>query len=104
MEINNTNNCCDLDVQQVEAIPTCDAMITSAINAYHALMTGSKEVEVVTRDQRVRYTEANIKMLHEYIKNLHTTCGNSMSAATLGIHRNRPCLTYFGKVNKGGCR
>jgi hypothetical protein len=101
----NNNNCCDDEVQKVEAIPTCDAMITSAINAYHALMTGSKEVEVMTRDQRVRYTEANIKNLYTYIKTLDSTCGNSMSAAIIGINRTRPCATFFGKNNnKGGCR
>lgn len=102
---NQNNTCCEIEVAKVEALPTCEAMISSAINAYHALATGTKEVEVFFRDQKVRYTEANINMLLDYIKNLHSTCGNDLSAAILGLNNRRQTVRYFGgKVNRsGGC-
>ena len=103
---NEKNACCETDIAKVEALPTCQAMITSAINAYHALATGTKEVEVFFRDQKVRYTESNMPMLLDYIKNLHSTCGNDLSAAILGLNNTRRGLRYFGgkpNRNRGCC-
>jgi len=70
----------------------CPTALSEANDALHALLTGSKEVEVQGVDRRVRYAQADESKLRAYIAELEAKCGTS---ATDCAKRRRPIGVRF---------
>lgn len=78
---------------------SCAQMLSQALTAYHNILAGAQErIAVRHGESEVRYSQRNVSALKEYIQGLHMSCGNSQSAAVLGIPgRRSPALATFGR-------
>lgn len=79
------------------AMPSCSDMLTSAVHAYNALVSGQEVVEVKFDNTTVKYSPKSMPALLAHIERLHRTCPTGTSAALLGLGgRTRPLSVRFG--------
>ncbi len=78
---------------------SCKDMLCRLINAYTALVSGQGVQEVEFEGDKTRYHLGNVTELKGLIARLHTTCGNEVSAAIVGVSpRGRaPARVCFGE-------